>query len=644
MTAEEENANEYLRYPTADDLSHSNIAKFISAINGKYKASLETYEDLHSWSVRNLEVFWSECWDFVGAIGEKGGNIGSELEDLINYQFFPAGKFNLAKNCLRKRDSCFPAIIFTQENKSDRTISWQELYWSVSRISKKMRADGIKKGDRVCAVISNVPEAVICMLATASLGGIWSSVSPDFGAEGIIERFGQIEPKMLFYSERYKNKERVYEISDRIQQVRKALGDHVVYVSVTDGGLDSYCQEVHQDDSDCMEFEETSFNDPLFILFSSGTTGKPKCIVHRHGVLLQLMKEHQLHSDIRPSDRVFYYTTTTWMMWHWLVGSLASEATIMLYEGNPFFPDCNSLFEFASRFDCTFFGVSAKWIDSVKSDPEFHSTPKLPFVRMIASTGSPLAAESFDFVYQNVKKDVILASICGGTDILSCFMLGCPIKPVKRGFAQCRGLGMDVQVWVDGKRVADRKGELVCCKPFVSQPIGFWGDDAQGSRYKATYFAEFPNVWKHGDFVLMDSEGYLMVYGRSDATMKPGGVRIGTAEIYRVVENINFVREAICCGFTRKGGDQVVALFVTLKDPYAVLTEDMREDIRCAILKSTTRHHVPKLIEQVSDVPRTKNGKIVELAVKNVIHGVPVVHTDSLANPQALKEFEKFAH
>jgi acetoacetyl-CoA synthetase len=384
----------------------------------------------------------------------------------------------------------------------------------------------------------------------------------------------------------------------------------------------------------------------MFIMFSSGTTGKPKCIVHRHGVLLQLMKEHKLHCDIRPGDRVFYYTTTTWMMWNWLVGCLASHATIMLYEGNPFYPNCNSLFDFVGRYRGSFFGVSAKFIDSLKLAPEFIPNPPEfnRSVRTIASTGSPLIPESFDFIYSNIKRDVNVASICGGTDILSCFILGCPIKPVKRGFSQCRGLGMDVQIWDPdtGKPVVGQKGELVCCSPFPSQPIGFWGDDDKKSKYREAYFSEWPNVWKHGDYCMLDSDGHVFVYGRSDATLKPGGVRIGTAEIYRAVETLPFVKESVCCGIELKPGEESVALFVVLRDGEPAINDIMRDSIREAVLRSSTRHHVPRIIEQVTDIPKTKSGKIAELAVKNVLKGIEIKNLNSLTNPESLNQFYKF--
>ncbi len=620
--------------------------RFAEAVSERFGVRFTDFEDLHSWSINDVESFWSFAWDYMNIIGEKGSApYAANLDDMVNAMFFPTGICNLAENCLRRKDDS-PAIIFTQENVITTTVTWHDLYNKVARLAAKLRSDGLKKGDRVCAFVANVPETVVAMLATASIGAIWSSVSPDFGSEGVLERFSQIEPKVFFHSDWYKNKNRLYDVTDRVREVEAYLSTMVadlISVSITDDGLDKYTADFNGVTE--ITFERTNFNDPLFIMFSSGTTGKPKCIVHRHGVLIQLMKEHQLHSDIKPNDRVFYYTTTTWMMWNWLVTALASEATILLFEGNPFYPNCNTMFEFASRTQCTFFGVSAKFIDALKTSPDFVRPTNFESVRAIGSTGSPLVPESFDFVYSNIKSNVNLASLSGGTDIVSCFMLGCPLKPVKRGFIQARGLGMDVQVWDPdtGKPIINEKGELVCCKPFPSQPLMFWGDTEEKTKYRETYFGDFTNIWKHGDFCLIDDEGHIFMYGRSDATLKPGGVRIGTAEIYRAVETLPFVKESICCGMEFKPGEEVVSLFVVLVPGTGPLNNEMREQIRAAVVKSATRHHVPKVIEEVTDIPRTKSGKIVELAVKNVLHHNPVKNLNALANPEALKHFEKFA-
>jgi acetoacetyl-CoA synthetase len=627
------------------------MTRFMRFINDKYRLSMNDYETLHRWSINNSPVFWSECWNFVDAVGSQSSPLVENLEDMMSCKFFPNSVFNFAENCLKRRDNGI-AIMYNRELIESFSMTWLELYNAVGNLVAALRADGLKKGDRVCAVVANIPQTVICMLATATVGAIWSSVSPDFGVEGILERFSQIEPKVFFYCDHYFVKNKTFDVTARIREVEEklhAVSPLIATVCISNNeALNNYINKPRAASSEFsgdIVYEPTNFNDPLFILFSSGTTGKPKCIVHRHGALLQLMKEHQLHSNIRRDDRVFYYTTCTWMMWNWLIGVLASNATILLWEGNPFYPDCNALLDFAGGAQATLFGVSGKYIDSLKSSPEFRKPGHLfDTVRTIASTGSPLVPESFDFVYTHIKKDVNLASICGGTDILSCFVLGCPIKTVRRGFVQCRGLGMAVEVWDPdtGAPIVGEKGELVCVKSFPSQPVGFWGDFTEKVLYKNAYFNEWTNIWKHGDFVLMDPDGEMIVYGRSDTTLKPGGVRIGTAEIYRAVESLDFVREAICCGIELKFGDEAVALFVTLRDPDATLTDFMRDAIRKAVQKSATRHHVPKIIEQVVDIPRTKSGKIVELAVKNILHKRAIKNLNALANPEALRNFEPY--
>ena len=636
-------------HPRAGENLLTHMEEFIRLVNNRFQTNFKSYEELYQWSIENIADFWNACWDQVHVTGEKGSRLMTQSNSMIDTQFFPDGTCNFAECCLVCSGDG-DAIIFTQEHTESSTLSWEALRRQVSILSQALRRDGVCPGDRVCAVVANVPETVICMLASLSVGAVWSSVSPDFGVEGVLERFSQIQPKVLFHSDFYYNKNRKYDVSDRIAQIKAQLAHHLpqdchrlISVSINGDGLNEYTEGC--DPSTPIHFHKSGFNDPAFIMFSSGTTGKPKCIVHRHGVILQLMKEHQLHCDINPNDKVFYYTTTTWMMWNWLVAALASKATILLFEGNPFYPNCNSLFEFVGLHKATFFGVSAKFLDAVKNDPSFVSPPNnFDQVRVIASTGSPLVPESFDFVYSKIKSDVNLASICGGTDILSCFILGCPIKPVKRGFAQCRGLGMDVKIFdpETGASLVNEKGELVCCSPFPSQPIGFWGDDAEKSKYKEAYYSTWPNVWKHGDFCMLDPDGHVFVYGRSDATLKPGGVRIGTAEIYRAVEMLDFVKESICCGIELKPGDESVALFIVLRDPRRTLDDSMRAQIRKTVQECATRHHVPKVIEQVGDIPRTKSGKIVELAVKNVLHGREVRNRNALANPEALENFKKY--
>jgi acetoacetyl-CoA synthetase len=620
-------------YPSEDRVRNAAITKFISLINSKFKTNIKTYEDLHAWSVAHTTEFWSECWDSTGVVGSKGSIHSVHMDDMLKAQFFPNSHFNFSENCLKRLDDA-PAIISTCENIPTGTLSWRELHDSVGRVSNYLRDLGIQKGDRVCAVVPNVPETVICMLAVGALGAVWSSVSPDFGVEGIYERFNQIEPKILFYSNFYKNKDKRFSVTGKIEKVMGMIQSKPIGIEITN------LLEVSNNYSSSIQYNNTNFNDPIFIMFSSGTTGKPKCILHRHGCLLQLMKEHQFHCDIKSNDRVFYYTTTTWMMWNWLISVLASNATILLYEGNPSYPSPVSIFEFNLKNNSTFCGISAKFIDSLKSDSI--TLPQISTLRTIASTGSPLVPESFDYIYSQYP-GVNLASISGGTDILSCFMLGCPVKPVKRGFVQCRGLGMDVRILNDsGQPVVGVKGELVCATPFPSQPLGFYGDGPNQELYRSSYFSDYPNVWKHGDYCLIDSDGHLFVYGRSDSTLKPGGVRIGTAEIYRSVESLPYIAESVCVGVETKPGEESVALFVVLKNPEAELTAEMRREIQETVARKSTRHHVPKIIHKVSQVPKTQNGKIVEIAVKNVIHNRPVKNVNALINAECLREFEQF--
>lgn len=640
-------SSDILWAPDPGHEAESLLSRFMASVNATQGMSVNSYEDLHAWSVAHCGDFWSECWDFLDVIGYKGSPVLSNFDDMVQAEFFPSGFVNFAENCLRDPDDSI-ALMFGLEARPTTSMTRAELHRKVSIVANWLRSRGIQKGHRVCAVVSNVPETIVCALATLSIGAVWSSVSPDFGVEGVVERFAQITPRVFFHSDHYSNKDRLYDVTERMHEIYeklKCVSPSLISVSIS---ADGWLESMNGADPEGLIFEKTGFNDPAFIMFSSGTTGKPKCIIHRHGVILQLMKEHQLHCDMKPNDRVFYYTTTTWMMWNWLVGALASRACIMLFEGNPFYPTCNVLFDFVGNNGGSFFGVSAKYIDSLRNDSQFRTPSHFASVRIIASTGSPLVPESFEFIYSKIKNNVQVASICGGTDILSCFILGCPLKPVKRGYAQCRGLGMDVQVWDGGDaplRVLDgTKGELVCCTPFPSQPIGFWGDDERKSKYREAYFNTWPNVWKHGDFCSIDSEGHVFVYGRSDATLKPGGVRIGTAEIYRAVESLSFVKESICCGIELKPGDESIALFIVLKHESGdTLTDDMRNQIKSAILKYATRHHVPRLIEAVDDIPRTRSGKIVELAVKQVLKGEEIKNMNALANPESLEQFKKWS-
>jgi acetoacetyl-CoA synthetase len=563
-------------------------------------------------------------------------------------RFFPDARLNFAENLLRRPDERV-AIVFSGEGRASETLTREDVYREVSRLAQALRDAGVGPGDRVAAYLPNIPAAVIGMLAAATLGAIWSSCSPDFGVQGVLDRFGQIAPKVLLAADGYVHGGRVHDSLKRLEPILSGLpsvGRAIIvpYVAETPAiqglrGAVDWTSLLSAFPPRPIEFEPWPFDQPLYILYSSGTTGAPKCILHgAGGTLLQHLKEHQLHCDIRPGDRVFYFTTLGWMMWNWLVSALASEATIVLYDGSPFHPDGNVLFDFADETGITLFGTSAKFIASVeKAGLAPIETHRLDSLRTITSTGSPLAPESFDFVYRRIKHDVHLASISGGTDIVSCFVLGNPIGPVWRGEIQARGLGMDVDVFDEsGQPVRQQKGELVCRRPFPSMPLGFW-NDPDGRKYRAAYFDRFGGAWCHGDWAEITDHQGVVIYGRSDATLNPGGVRIGTAEIYRQVEQVEEVVESLVVGQDWQG-DQRVVLFVRLREGIS-LDADLESRIRQKVRENTTQRHVPARIVQVADIPRTKSGKIVELAVRDVVHGRPVRNREALANPDALELF-----
>jgi acetoacetyl-CoA synthetase len=567
-------------------------------------------------------------------------------------RFFPEARLNYAENLLRRRDDG-DALVFRGEDKVRRRLRHGQLYDLVSRLAAAMRAAGVKPGDRVAGFVPNLPETIASMLAAASIGATWSSCSPDFGVQGVLDRFGQIAPKLLITADGYHYGAKSFDSLARIGECLKQLPsvERVVVLPYLSEALDlaALPKAVRLADfiagfpASEIEFTRLPFDHPLFIMYSSGTTGVPKCIVHgAGGTLLQHLKEHQLHSDIKPGDRQFYFTTCGWMMWNWLVSGLAAGATLLLYDGSPFHPDGNVLFDFAEAERCTFFGTSAKFIDAcAKAAIAPVENKELGALRTVASTGSPLLPEGFDYVYAKIKKDVCLSSISGGTDIVSCFVLGNPIGPVWRGEIQCRGLGMKVEVRNDeGKPVVGEKGELVCAAPFPSMPVGFW-NDPDGQKYFNAYFARFPNVWCHGDYVELTRHGGMIIYGRSDAVLNPGGVRIGTAEIYRQVEQLPEVLESIVVGQDWEGDVRVV-LFVRLQNGVA-LDEALAKKIAQQIRRNTTPRHVPARILQVADIPRTKSGKIVELAVRDVIHGRQIKNREALANPEALELFRNRA-
>ena len=640
--------SEPLWIPSAARVAAANITAFARTLEQESGAAFPDYRSLYDFSLSQPETFWRSFWTFTNVRGTTGERVVEGFDRMPGARFFPDAHLNFAGNLLRRTDDG-PAILFKGESGGERTLSARELYMAVGRFASSLREMGVVPGDRVAAFLPNIPEAVVAALGTAALGGVWSSCSPDFGVQGVVDRFGQIEPKVFitadghFYGGRlHDSLAKARQVVDSIPSIKTTVVIPFAGQSIDLDGLRGAAlwSDVAGGAGIEPRFEQLPFNHPLYILYSSGTTGVPKCIVHgAGGTLLQHLKEHQLHCDIKAGDRVFYFTTLGWMMWPWLISALASEATVVLYDGSPFHPDGNALFDLADSASVTMFGVSAKFIDAVqKSGLEPARTHRLTTVRTIASTGSPLAPESFDFVYEHIKRDVHLASISGGTDIVGCFALGNPAGPVWRGELQVRGLGMAVEVFDgEGRPVRGQKGELVCTRPFPSMPIGFW-NDPDGRTYHEAYFNVYPGVWRHGDYVELTEHDGLIIYGRSDATLNPGGVRIGTAEIYRQVEQVDAVVEALVTG-QRLDHDERIVLFVKLRDGVA-LTDDLREEIKRRIRETTSPRHVPARIVHVPEIPRTKSGKIVELAVREVIHGREVKNKDALANPEALEYFK----
>lgn len=603
-------------------------------------AGKRDYAELHRWSVERSADFWELVWRFGEVRGTPGARRLVDAERMPGAVWFPEARLNFAENLLRGRDGSL-AISFWGEQEVKRQLTRRELYDLVSRLAQALRAEGVKKGDRVAAYLPNMPEATAAMLATASLGAIWSSCSPDFGVQGVLDRFGQIEPKVLFCADRYLYGGKEFDLCGKNEQILAGLPSVRKAVRVRyEGGCGDFTAPFAPAD---IAFEQVEFNHPLYILYSSGTTGVPKCIVHgTGGTLLQHLKEHRLHSDVHTGDRVFYFTTLGWMMWNWLMSGLAAGAALLLYDGSPFVGRGRVLFDFADAEGMTHFGTSAKFIDAIaKIDLKPKATHRLEHVRAILSTGSPLAPEAFDYVYRNIKDDVCLSSISGGTDIVSCFVLGNPMLPVWRGEIQCKGLGLAVEVFDDaGRSLEGEKGELVCTKPFPAMPIGFW-NDPDGAKYRAAYFEKYPNVWRHGDWCEITPHGGIVIYGRSDAVLNPGGVRIGTAEIYRQVESLEEVLESLVIGQDwppERPDDVRVVLFVKLKEGLT-LDDALAAKIKKRVRDNTTPRHVPAKVLQVGDIPRTKSGKIVELAVRNVVHGQPVKNLEALANPEALEHF-----
>ena len=626
----------------------ANIRRFMELARTELDPGIHEYRDLHRYSIENPAEFWRAVWGFCEIVGYSGNEVVTDLDKMPGAKWFPGARLNFAENLLRYRDDQ-PAILFKSETGATAEFSYRDLYTAVAQTASALKATGVEAGDRVAGYMPNLPETVIAMLAATSIGAIWSSCSPDFGIDGVVDRLGQIKPKVMFCSAAYSYNGKTHDCLDKVKSIVKAIPSIektivVPYVNPQaklkkirgavwlDDFVDKNAREI--------DFVRLPFDHPVYIMYSSGTTGIPKCITHgAGGTLIQHLKELVLHTNLRRSDRICYFTTCGWMMWNWLMSSLAVGATMVLYEGSPFYPSAAAMFDLIDEFSITVFGTGAKAISGwEKAGLKPRESHQLNSLVTLLSTGSPLSPESFDYVYREIKQNLCLSSISGGTDIVSCFVPGCPIIPVYRGEIQCAGLGMAVEIRRDdGSEAAiDETGELCCALPFPAMPVFFWDDD-DGSKYKAAYFEKIPGIWAQGDFAKKTENGGYVIFGRSDATLNPGGVRIGTAEIYRQVENLDEVLESLCVG--QQWDDDVrVVLFVKLREGIT-LSDELQDRIRKAIRQKTTPRHVPARIVQVADIPRTISGKIVELAVRNIIHGRPVKNIDALANPETLDFF-----
>ena len=649
MPKRESTISEILWSPPEERRTSSAMTVLMASLAETQAAPFDDDFEFHRWTVNHPQAFWSFVWNDCGVTGDPGTSVVEEPERMPGARWFPDASINYAENLLRHRDQDSVAVVFRREDGFTQRLTFANLSDQVSRCAQVLENAGVGRDDRVAAYMPNCPETLISMLAAASIGAIFSSASPDFGARGVLDRFGQIQPKVLIAANGYVYNGNTHNRMDTLRQIVSGLPTltKVLVVSFVDAtvDLDSLPNAVHWNDTlaRCarapLAFTRVPFNHPLFIMFSSGTSGAPKCIIHGHGgTLLQHLKEHRYHLDTRPNDRVFYFTTCGWMMWNWLVSALALDCTIYLFDGAPTYPSMTALFSYAAEENINFFGISAKFIDALKvagaSPDKEHD---LSALRTMASTGSPLSPESFDYVYSHIKRDVHLASIAGGTDIIGCFVSGNPRLPVRRGEIQGPALAMDVAVFdLKGERITREAGELVCTTSFPSMPIGFW-NDYDGSRYKSAYFEAFPDVWTHGDWVEETEHGGFIIYGRSDATLNPGGIRIGTAEIYRVVEDIDGITESIAVGQDWEGDVRVV-LFVRLSKGFE-LEENIIENIKARVSNECSPRHVPARVIAVTDIPRTRSGKISELAVRDVIHGRPAKNTEALANAAALAQY-----
>ena len=632
-------------------LNKTNLALYSNFIKKNYKVnSSNDFNKIWKWSIDNPKFFWKSIWDFTKVKGELGNILLQESDIFFKNKFFYDTRLSYAENLLKKNNKN-PAIIFKSENGYKTILSWKDLNFNVAQISEWMKLNGINKGDRVAAYLPNLPETVIAYISTSTLGAIWSSCSPDFGTAGVIDRFSQISPKILFIGDKYFYNGKKINILERLPEIINKVPSIKKIVVVPYPGTEIEKKNIRIETYDWnkliiskkknkIQYVMSNFNDPLTILYSSGTTGKPKCICHGiGGVLLQHNKELQIHSDVKENDRVFYFTTCGWMMWNWLVGSLSSGATILLFDGFPMYKKDDLLFEFASEEKATLFGISAKYIDTLNNNKVIpKNNYDLSKLRTICSTGSPLSKDGFRYIYNNIKENVHLASISGGTDIVSCFVLGNLFQPVNVGEIQNKGLGMDVDIFNEkGFSIKNTKGELVCKKPFPSMPIKFWNDEGD-KKYKAAYFEKYKNIWHHGDFAKITNNGGFIIFGRSDTTLNPGGVRLGTAEIYNEVEKFEEVQESIVIGQSWKNDIRII-LFVVLNEGYD-LTDEIKSKIKKEIRTNASPRHVPSKIISILEIPKTKNGKLVELAVKQSVEGEVIKNLEALANPDSLKQFK----
>ncbi|MBC8214664.1 MAG: acetoacetate--CoA ligase [Candidatus Marinimicrobia bacterium] len=640
--------NPQLWQPSKERIENSQMSKFCEFVNQHYSLKLTNYHELYDWSIQNISEFWEAIWEFTNVI--HSADFTQIIDDLLKMpgaKWFSNAKLNYAENLLKYRDDRI-AIQFYGEDSIRRTLTYSELYEQVEKLAFALKSVGVEKGDRVAGFMPNLPETIIAMLATSSIGAIWSSSSPDFGIKGVLDRFSQISPKVIFATEgyfykgkRFDSLQKLKEILNQLPSVEKVvITEYTQKANLSDFANATTWDEFLPQNAHKLEFEQLPFGHPLYVMYSSGTTGKPKSIVHSAGgTLIQHLKELVLHTDLKRDDTIFYFTTCGWMMWNWLVSGLAVGCTIVLYDGNPFYPNPEALLKMADELNITIFGTSAKYIASLESaGVKPNKVSDFSKLKTILSTGSPLSEDSFEYVYRDWKSDVQLSSIAGGTDIVSCFMLGNPTLPVYKGEIQCRGLGMKVESFNElGETVFEKKAELVCTAPFPSMPIYFWNDN-DGRKYHNAYFDVYTNIWRHGDYVVITENGGVQMFGRSDATLNPGGVRIGTSEIYRIVENISEISDSVVAGQNWENDERVI-LFVKLNDS-AVLDDNLKNEIIVNIRKGCSPRHIPAKIIEVEDIPYTINGKKVEVAVKKIIHGEDVANREALANPKALDCFK----